>query len=573
MLIMRHNLDKVFFKPDETLGEVIERMAQNKAIVSHIPAGIGLIVDKNKKLLGVVTDGDIRRSLSKKVPTSIAIGKIMNQNPFTIEGPKSSLEVLSLVAEKIRKESWHKDRLNKIIIVNKNKEIIDLVSFYDLWQKSDIRFKQIGVVGLGYVGLTLALTLADLGFKVKGFDNNSEVKAKLRSGRPHFFEDGLESILKDNLKNHNFSLVNGFFGVDNCDIYFIAVGTPLNGNKKPDLSYLKDAARTIGQSLKSGDSIILRSTVPVGSTRKVVVPVLEKESNLKAGEDFFVAFAPERTVEGKALEELRNLPQVIGGINWASADLASNIFSHMTHSVVLVDSLEEAEMVKLINNTYRDVIFSFANELSLICHKLGIDTRRVIEAANRGYDRSRVPQPSPGVGGVCLEKDPLIFAESAKAGQYSPLLPLSSRKISENILDFVRSEVESFINKNKIKNPKILIMGLAFKGRPVTSDIRGSTAVTLINKLGRKFKNIQVYDPAVSKEDIVKQKTEQVKVLKNGFRAASVIVVMNNNPAFETIDIRHQLKLANKPCFLFDCWGLYNREEVQKEIGVTYKRL
>lgn len=567
------NFSNISITPKDSIGKALSLMASNKSSQTSLPAGIVLIISKIGRLAGIATDGDIRRGLSNGASLDDSITKVMNFDPFLVEGPLSNNEILSLVASKIKKEHWHKDRLNKIIIINKNKEVIDLVSFYDLWQKSDIRFKQMGVVGLGYVGLTLALTLADLGFKVRGFDNNSKVKAKLASGRPHFFEDGLESMLKDNLKNHNFGLVNDFSGINNCDIYFIAVGTPLGTNKKPDLKCLKFAASTIGQSLKNGDSVILRSTVPVGTTRKVVVPILEKKSGLKAGEDFFIAFAPERTVEGKALEELRNLPQVIGGLNWASTDLASNIFSHMTHSVVLVDSLEEAEMVKLINNTYRDVVFSFANELSLICHKLGIDTRRVIEAANRGYDRSRVPQPSPGVGGICLEKDPLIFVESARVGKYSPLLPLSSRKISEAMVDFVKNEVESFISKNKIKNPKILIMGLAFKGRPVTSDIRGSTAVTLINKLGRKFKNIHVYDPAVSKEDIASQKSGQVKVVKNGFKNASVIVVMNNNPVFEEIDIRHQLKLANKPCFLFDCWGLYNKEEVEKEAGVIYKRL
>ncbi|MEK7608997.1 MAG: nucleotide sugar dehydrogenase, partial [Patescibacteria group bacterium] len=351
-----------------------------------VPAGIILITDESQRLLGIATDGDIRRALSAGVNLSTPIGKIMNRQPFLIEGQKSSNEIISLVTEKIKREKWHKDRLSKVIIVDKKKRVVDLVSFYDLWQKSDVRFKQIGVVGLGYVGLTLALTLADLGFRVRGFDTNPRVAKSLRSGRPHFFENGLEDILKDSLKK-SFEVVDDFKGADNCDVYFIAVGTPLAVNKKPNLDHLKSASYMVGRVLKNGDAVVLRSTVPVGATRNVVIPILEKISGLKSGDDFSVAFAPERTVEGKALEELRILPQVVGGINWASADIAANIFNHLTHSVILVDSLEEAEMVKLVNNTYRDVVFSFANELALVCNKLGLNTRRVIEAANRGYTR------------------------------------------------------------------------------------------------------------------------------------------------------------------------------------------
>ena len=408
------NLSKICVSPSDTIKKVLVKMTLNKPQETLLPAGIVLVVDKNQKLLGIATDGDIRRALTGRAALNSPISKIMNTKPFLVIGPKSNTEILSLAVEKIRKENWHKDRLNKIIVVNNNKQIIDLVSFYDIWQKSDVRFKQIGVVGLGYVGLTLALTLADLGFKIRGFDSSSAVRKSLSKGKPHFFEDGLKELLKDHF-NKNFRLVKNFSGVNNCDVYFVAVGTPLDKNNKPDLKYLKNAAEKLGKVLKRDDAIILRSTVPVGTTRNFIVPILEKESGLKAGEEFFVAFAPERTIEGKALEELRNLPQVIGGLNQSSADLAANIFRHLTHSTVLVDSLEEAEIVKLINNSYRDVTFSFANEVSLICHRFGIDTHRVIEAANRGYERSNVPLPSPGVGGACLEKDPFIFIESGTA--------------------------------------------------------------------------------------------------------------------------------------------------------------
>ncbi len=568
------NLSKICIPPDASIRQALNMMALVKTKKFDIPAGIILVCDSKGKLLGLATDGDIRRGLSKGISLDDLITKIMNPNPFLIEGPLSNNEVLALIANKIKKEQWHKDRLNKIVIVDKNKQVLDVVSFYDLWQSSDVRFKQIGVVGLGYVGLTLAVTLADIGFKVHGFDSDAKVINLLNSGKPHFFEQGLEQIFKDNFKS-NLNIVGDFKEENNCDVYFIAVGTPLDKKtKKPDLKHIKSAAENVGSVLKFSDAVVLRSTVPISTTRKVVIPILEKKSGLKAGGDFFVAFAPERTVEGRALEELKKLPQVIGGINWASVDLVASIFNHLTHSVVLVDSLEEAEMVKLVNNVYRDVTFAFANELSLICNKIGIDTRRVIEAANRGYDRGQVPLPSPGVGGVCLEKDPFLFIGSAKNVGYFPKLAQNARDISGLMVDFVATEISSFLKSKKINSPKILIMGIAFKGRPATSDIRGSTSIGLIARLKKfGFNNIFVYDPVVKSDSIAHLGVKYTDNLKQAFSGADAIVVMNNNPAFEDLNIRSLLSLAHENVLLFDAWGLYKAEEINKVQGVKYKKL
>ena len=174
---------------------------------------------------------------------------------------------------------------------------------------------------------------------------------------------------------------------------------------------------------------------------------------MKAGKDFYVAFAPERTVEGKALEELRRLPQVIGGTDRVSAEVAAHLFNSITSHSVIVDSLEEAEMVKLINNTYRDVTFAFANELSLVCKRWGIDTAKVIDAANRDYERSRVPMPSPGVGGYCLKKDPYIFIASARKKGYTPLLVSHARRVSDRMVSFIGETIFEFLLRNKKSPP------------------------------------------------------------------------------------------------------------------------
>ncbi len=568
----KKDISKIFAKPAESIKTVVQRLASNKPKQTLIPQGIILVVDGGATLMGIATDGDIRRAISRGVSMEAPVSKIMNKNPFVIEGPKNNTEILSLIAEKNRKEGWTDNRLNKVILVDKKRKVLDLVSFYDLWQRSDTRFKQIGVVGLGYVGLTLALTLADLGFKVRGFDINKNVRASLAKGVPHFFEEGIKQILKDNL-GKTFKVVENFSGDDNCDIYFVSVGTPLNGKKEPDLGYLKDASTRIGKVLKSGDAVILRSTVPVGTTRGFVTPLLEKHSGLRAGKDFFVAFAPERTIEGKALKELRTLPQVIGGFDKSSTELAASVFNHMTHSAVLVDSLEEAEMVKLINNTYRDVHFAFSNELSLICHKLGVDTHRVIEAANRGYERSNVPLPSPGVGGACLEKDPYILLHSVKSKDHS--LVRHARTVSDTMIDFVADTTAAHLAEQAkdVKNPKVLVLGFAFKGRPVTSDMRGSTTIPLVKKLQKVTKNIHGFDPAVKRTDITGLKVKHVTDLAKGFAGADAVIIMNNNPAFEELAIRPLLALANKPCLFFDTWGLHSKADVEKVKHIRYKRL
>lgn len=568
-------LSTICVSPNDAIREVLRRMSGNDPAKTNLPAGIVLVVDKNNTVLGIVTNGDLRRGLGNSMSLEDKAERVMNKNPFLIEGPISDREMLAHAMDKIKQESWHADKLNKIIVVDKDKKILDVASLYEIWHRSDTRFKHIGIVGLGYVGLTLGLTLAGLGFKVKGMDVNPEIIKLLKKGKTHFYEDGLQTLLRDNYGN-NFSTVSDFRKKNNCDIYFITVGTPLDTHNRPDLEYLTHAARHIGGVLRRGNTVILRSTVPVGSTRNEVIPILEKESGLKAGEGFLVAFAPERTVEGMALEELRRLPQVIGGLNRASADAAQNIFSVMTHSIVTVDSLEEAEMVKLVNNTYRDVTFSFANEVSLIAKRWGVDTKRVIDAANYGYDRSRVPMPSPGVGGYCLEKDPYIFINSANQKGYEPLLFSQARAVSERMVRSVAEEAIAFLRSEKknIKNPKITILGFAFKGRPVTSDVRGSMTDKVISALiEKKFTNIHGFDPAVRKEDIMHAGAQYVRDIRKGIANTDVILVMNNNPKFESLAICELLAKVKKPLFLFDTWGIFNEEEVKKVKGVRYRRL
>lgn len=569
---MNKDFSIISLMPSATIGEALRLMADNRPGKTRLPGGIVLVTDGKKRLLGITTDGDLRRALADGNATESSLSKVMNKKVFFIEGPRSSSEILSIAAQKIRMEGWHKSHLDKIIIVNKERQVIDLVSFFDLWQASDVRFKQIGVIGLGFVGLTLGLTLADIGFTVRGFDTNTCITDIIKKKKSPFFEEGIEVLLRDHV-GKRFSVVSDFKDKNSCDVYFIAVGTPLDKKNTPSLVYIRKAAETLGSILKQGDTVILRSTVPLGTTRDVVTPILEKQSGLRAGEEFFVAFAPERTIEGKALSELRTLPQVIGGINRASANIVANIFSLMTDTSFVVDSLEEAEIVKLINNTYRDVTFAFANETARICRRWRIDTNKVINAANMGYARSAVPKPSPGVGGYCLEKDPFIFIDSSRKKGYTPKLFEHARLVNTEIVHEIAQDVGEFLSK-KGKKEKVFILGFAFKGDPPTSDIRGSTTKILVTELQKNgHTNLYGYDPLVARKEIKALGVCPVNALQEGFRNARVVIVMHNHSDFRNLNMRNLLSVVKKESILFDLWALYNKEEISKISGIHYRRL
>lgn len=565
---------KVSVSRASTIRQAMEVITRAPKSGLSVPAGLVLVTDQERKLLGIATDGDIRRAIERGATLESPISAAMNSDPFLIRGLKPNAEILGEVLAKIKKEGWRRDKIRNIIVVDAKKRVVDIVSFFDLWRNSEIRLKHIGVVGLGYVGLTLALTLAERGFQMRGLDRDPAVRRKLKSGRPHFFEIGLAGLLGDHL-GKNFEVVSRFDAAENCDMYIIAVGTPVSPQGQPQFGHLENASRTVGRVLKYGDAVILRSTIPVGTTREVVIPILEKASRLTAGRDFYVAFAPERTVEGKALDELRRLPQVIGGIDRVSSEVAAHVFNTITSYSIIVESLEEAEMVKLINNSYRDVTFAFANELALVCHRWGIDTARVIEAANRDYDRGRVPMPSPGVGGYCLKKDPFIFISSARRRGFMPLLSPRARALSAKMIDFMAAEIVRFLRRAEkpLKKSKICVVGLAFKGEPVTSDIRGSTSLDLIDTLRPRVGAVVGFDPAVDAEDARRNGVTYARDIRRALKGADAVVVMNKNPDFKALNMRKLLTFTRRPVMLFDAWGLYPAEEIAKVKNVEYFKL
>jgi UDP-N-acetyl-D-mannosaminuronic acid dehydrogenase len=412
--------------------------------------------------------------------------------------------------------------------------------------------KSVGIIGLGYVGLTLAVALASRGVKVYGAEKNEQLKEQLRQGKPHFFERGLDLMLKRELANNTFRIVDKI--PDYCDIYVPCVSTPFDKiRNEPDLTVFRGAANELKESLSKGSLVINRSTVPVGATRKIMLPILE-ETGMKCGIDFGLAYAPERTLEGKAMEELFSNSQIIGGHDEMSAVRAAGLFRIITPTIVNVSSLETAEIIKLLDNSYRDVTFGFANEFATVCEDLGLDAIEVIKSANIHYPRNRIPVPSPGVGGTCLTKDGRILMHSSPNKEMA-FIP-AARKINEYIparmVDRIFKKMDEL--GMDTQNARFFLCGFAFKGDPETDDLRDSTCLWFLDELKKRTSNIVGFDPVVENYKIEEKGVRMVDDLKEGFHEADVVVVLNNHKMYNSLDLSEYAKKMKSPGIIFDSW-------------------
>jgi UDP-N-acetyl-D-mannosaminuronic acid dehydrogenase len=317
---------------------------------------------------------------------------------------------------------------------------------------------------------------------------------------------------------------------------------------------------------------MLRSTVPVGTTRNVCLPILEKESGLVAGRDFSLVFAPERTVAGKALKELRALPQIIGALDAQGAEVAAALYREITSTIVILESIEEAEMVKLVNNTFRDTIFAFSNEVALVCDSYNLDANKVIMAANEGYPRDPVPMPSPGVGGVCLKKDPYLLQVTAQAKNIQPTILGRSRAVNEYMPLHVFRKFSRFCEKNKLKlsEAKVFVIGFAFKGWPETSDMRDSPTLELVKLLHQAGVMINGFDAVVKTEHLDEIMDVQGTSLEAGFKDADAVFIMNNHPSFEDWNLLALLETMKKPSLFVDGWSMFRMDEIGRVAGISY---
>ena len=563
-MLTKTMLSPLCVQKEDSLIQVLERT--NEAVQQGHPAGIALVVDAEGKLIGTITDGDIRRASVRHRSFETTAGEVMNADPITFPDHYTIKDVLEALPKVLEAKGRKSERfLSKVVLVDAEKRPTRILEYHQLWEQRVASHRHVVVMGMGYVGFTLALVLADRGFQTTGFDIDQKKIDLLNDGKSYIHERGLDELFSRQL-NNNF-LPSAELPEDG-DVYIISVGTPVVQQEGmdmpgPRLDYLESASRMVGEKLKRGNLVILRSTVPVGTTREVVLPMLEEASGLKAGIDFHLSFAPERTAEGKAVKELRSLPQIIGGFNEESVEATAALFRDLTPTIVRVDSLEQAEIAKLLNNCFRDLIFSFANHVSQIASHYNVDIVQTIRAANQGYPRDPIPLPSPGVGGACLTKDPYIFASVARKWDYDTTLFEYGRSVNESMHPYVVDRLlAQWVKLGKTpKECNVLICGLAFKGEPETGDIRNSSAIEIAELLKPHVGRIYGHDPVADKEEVLAEGITPTE-MEDVYDKVDAVLFLNNHRYYERMDIPQMVKDLKAPAIIFDGWSLFNSEDV-----------
>ncbi|MEL7640540.1 MAG: nucleotide sugar dehydrogenase [Solidesulfovibrio sp.] len=534
---------------------ILEALAQLDASKQRLL----LCVDANRTLLGVLADGDIRRALIAGRTLDAPIAGCVNRNPIFISSRAKPREVDLLLT----------DRVQILPVVDERHRVVGYHSYKHRLDKGPDGLQNVAIFGLGYVGLTLALHLASRGFNVVGYDVNADLVARIRDRQAPFYELRLEAMLEAHVGG-NFHVTSTLADV-RCDIYIVTVGSPVNpATKKPELGAIARAAADIGGLLSANDLVVLRSTVPVGCNRGTVLPILEQASGLRCGEGFSLAFAPERTAEGLALVELPLNPQIIGGFDKKSVDSASRLFNRLTPSVISVDSLEAAELCKLLDNCFRDHLFAFSNHLAPLAENLGLDLCRLIDAVNYGYTRNAIPKPSPGVGGPCLTKDPYILMDVMARQGLDTSLTLAARRKNEEGPGQVRDKLRNLLWEcgKDLAGAVVTVAGMAFKGYPETSDLRGSMSLDIVAALLRENAVVRCYDAVAYPEELRALGLDQVD-REGAFRGADAVVFANNHRGFTNWNIAHLAGLMRQPGVIIDCWHIFDPQELKKTRGLV----
>ena len=389
----------------------------------------------------------------------------------------------------------------------------------------------LGVVGLGYVGLPLAVESSQQGLKVIGYDINPERVEMINNGI-----SPIEDISNDELTN----ALNYFHStldselLSKCQNIVISVPTPLT-DYQPDLSFVINAAKTVGKNLAKNQVIILESTTYPGTTIEVLIPNLENTSKLKAGEDFFVGYSPERIDPGNKVWKFKNTPKVISGINDISTEKIQSFYESIIDNTVLVKGTKEAEMVKLLENTYRHVNIALINELAMLCKMLDIDIWEVVNAAKTKPFGFESFKPGPGVGGHCIPVDPEYLSfKTRQIGKPVRFVELA-QEINNSMPAYVVGQISEILNKNGkiLNNSKILLMGVAYKND--ISDMRESPAIDIAELLLEKKVDVSYFDPFV-KEFSVYGKAINKEDEINSFDNYDMLLVLTPHSNFSDIN-------------------------------------
>ncbi len=403
-----------------------------------------------------------------------------------------------------------------------------MTKLHDLRGKIDSREARIGVIGLGYVGLPLAVELGQAGFRVTGFDID---RKKLRSlaERRSYIADVESSALQTQIDAGHFEATADFDRLADIDVINICVPTPLRKTRDPDVSFIASAVEEIRKHLHAGQLIILGSTTYPGTTHEFVIPLLEG-SGLTIGTDFSLAFAPERIDPGNIEFKIQNVPKIVGGETAICTDLACAVFDTVFETTVPVSSSQAAEMVKLLENTFRAINIGLANEIALMCEKLDLDVWEVIDAAaTKPYGFMKFT-PGPGLGGHCIPVDPAYLSWKMKSLNFPARFIELATEINSGMPGHVVDRIAEMLNEDRlaVNGARILILGVAYKAS--VDDMRESPAIEVISGLLARGGDIRYHDPFVGECEIAGRAMKSVDLTDEELKTSDLVVVLTDHP-------------------------------------------
>ncbi len=407
------------------------------------------------------------------------------------------------------------------------------------------QLKKIAVIGIGRVGLPLALVLADQNYFVYGIGRTKEKINDINKGKMPFLEKGALNLLKKTL-HKTFICTTDYSEIKNCDYIIMTLGTPVDENMNPLLNQINESLESAMPYFKTGQTLILRSTVSPKTTL-YVASLLEDSGKLKIGKNFFLAFCPERISEGKSIEEITTIPQIIGGVDPKSALKAKELFTSIKVETLITDSTS-AELAKLFTNMYRYINFAISNEFMVLANNYGKNIHEIVNLVNYKYKRGGLSLPGL-TGGPCLFKDGFFLIADIP---YAELIS-TSWKINESIPLFL---IKLIKEKIELKHKRVALLGMSFKSE--IDDIRESLSFKIRNSLLRERAIIKMHDPYV--------KSYKNQIIENNvyesFKMADLIIVATNHAMYRKLDIAKIKFLAKKNCYVCDVWNNFNTNKV-----------
>jgi UDP-N-acetyl-D-mannosaminuronic acid dehydrogenase len=396
------------------------------------------------------------------------------------------------------------------------------------------------IIGLGRVGLPLSCVLTNRGFVTYGVDVNKDLLSSVSKSISPFDDSELQKSLEQANKSGRFEVVDNIKKISKeIDVIIITVGTPTKNNNV-DYSQLYSALNEICKLGLKDKLIILRSTMPPGTTVDIISPYLESKTKLKKGQDFFLAVCPERILEGHAIKEINDLPEIIGGVNEASDEMATSVFKSINQEKeILHTSVSGAELAKLFANVYRYINFAIANEFAIWAERYGLDANEIIKIANFKYPRSNIPKPG-FAGGPCLSKDgTFLDNNTTSSGIISTAFKLNE-SIPQHVVNNIKNHVTNLLNK------KISVLGLSFKAN--SDDLRDSPSVKLVEILKSFGADVIVHDPHV----------KDTASLKEALEKPDIVILSTNHREFENL----QKVISDSKCrLIYDVWSMYNKND------------